>query len=37
MLPIYLPSSMTGLVHRHLISFVNDKNERFKELQKVFI
>ena len=35
MLPIYLPGSFNGLARRHLITFVQEKQERFKESQKV--
>ncbi|KAL4460035.1 hypothetical protein ABPG74_003561 [Tetrahymena malaccensis] len=35
MLPLYLPTAITGFAKKHLISFVQEKHERFKETQKI--
>lgn len=32
LLPMYLPGSVNGFLHRHIINFVYDKNERYKEM-----
>ena len=36
MIPIYLPGALSAFMRKLLINLVHEKNEKFKENQKVF-